>query len=128
MMPSLQTDQLYTIQQLSTRLKIPKPTLRFWEKELEGALMPLRTKGGQRRYTVEHIFVLEEIQKLKKEGMSLTDIKRALGNGESRHHQNLDLNGMDILVERIAKVVGKEIARFFKKNNVASKTLKADES
>ncbi len=60
--------------------------------------------------------------------MRLTDIKRALGNGESTHHQNFDLNGMDILVERIAKVVGKEIAGFFKKDNVASKTLKADES
>ena len=128
MIPSPPTDQLYTIQQLSMMLKIPKPTLRFWEKELEGALVPLRTKGGQRRYTIEHISILEEIQKLKNEGLRLTDIKRTLGNGESTLHQNLDLNGMDILIERIAKVVGKEIAGFFKKNNVASKTLKADES
>jgi len=109
-------------------LKIPKPTLRFWEKKLEGALVPLRTMGGQRRYTIEHISILEEIQKLKKEGMRLTDIKRTLGNGETTHHQNLDLNGMDILVQRIARVVGKEIAGFFKKDHVTSKTLKADES
>ncbi len=103
-------------------LKIPKPTLRFWEKELEGALVPLRTKGGQRRYTNEHIFILEKIQKFKKEGMRLTDIKRTLGNGETTYHQNLALNGMDILVQRIANVVGNEIASFFNKDNVASKS------
>ena len=45
-----QQEQLFTIQQLSKKLNIPKPTLRFWEKELEGIFVPLRTRGGQRRY------------------------------------------------------------------------------
>jgi DNA-binding transcriptional MerR regulator len=42
---------LYTIQQLSEKLKISKPTLRFWEKELKNIIVPRRTGGGQRRYT-----------------------------------------------------------------------------
>jgi DNA-binding transcriptional MerR regulator len=45
-------------------------------------LAPLRTNGGQRRYTVENIAVIEEIKKLKRKGMSLPDIKRKLGKGQ----------------------------------------------
>ena len=59
-----------------------QPTLRFWEKELDGILAPLRTHEGQRRYTVENIAVIEEIKKLKKKGMSLPEIKRKLGKGQ----------------------------------------------
>ncbi|WP_369707420.1 MerR family transcriptional regulator [Desulfosarcina sp. BuS5] len=34
------------MQQVSTKLNILKPTLRFWEKEFNGILVPLRTNGG----------------------------------------------------------------------------------
>ena len=73
--------QFSTIQQVSQRLDIPKPTLRFWEKEFEGILVPLRTNGGQRRYAAEHIFIIEEIRMLKKAGLTLVEIKRKLGKG-----------------------------------------------
>ena len=33
-----QTKNLYTIQQVSYKLEIPKSTLRFWEKELNGLI------------------------------------------------------------------------------------------
>lgn len=55
----------HTIQQLSAKLNVPKPTLRFWEKEFEGILLPLRTNGGQRRCTSEHVSVIEEIKMFK---------------------------------------------------------------
>ena len=71
-----------TIQQVSQKLDVPKPTLRFWEREFEGILVPLRTNGGQRRYAPEHISVIEEIKMLKKAGLSLSEIKRRLGRGE----------------------------------------------
>ncbi|GAI49134.1 unnamed protein product, partial [marine sediment metagenome] len=67
-------EQLFTIQQLSLKLKIPKPTLRFWEKELDGILVPLRTQGGHRRYTAEHIPILKGIKHLRKKGMSLVEV------------------------------------------------------
>lgn len=83
-----QKDQLHSIQQLSTKLNIPKPTLRFWEKEFEGILLPLRTNGGQRRYTSEHVAVIEEIKMLKKAGLSLAKIKRKLGNRYNSDNSN----------------------------------------
>ena len=74
-----QKEQLLSIQQLSTELNIPKPTLRFWEKEFEGILLPMRTNGGQRRYASEHISVIKKIRRLKKDGLSLIEIKKKLG-------------------------------------------------
>jgi len=51
-------EQAITIQQVSQKLDVPKPTLRFWEKEFEGILDPLRTNGRQRRYAPEHVAVI----------------------------------------------------------------------
>ena len=73
---------LLTIQQLSNRLKIPKPTLRFWEKELDGLIDPHRTEGGQRRYNHKHISIIEEVKRLRKNGIPLAEIK-ATGNGDT---------------------------------------------
>ncbi len=101
-----------TIQQISQKLKIPKPTLRFWEKEFEGILVPLRTRGGQRRYTSEHISVIEEINNLKRKGMSLAEVKDELQNNKKAKSGNSIPNGMDLLAERVAEVVKEEVYRF----------------
>ena len=106
-----QKEKLYSIQQVSTKLNIPKPTLRFWEKEFEGLLEPLRTDGGQRRYTPEHFSVIENIKTLKKAGLSLVEIKQKLVN--SRNINNSDMGGIDILADRVAEVVRLEILKFF---------------
>ncbi|MFZ7111307.1 MAG: MerR family transcriptional regulator [Desulfatiglandales bacterium] len=68
-----------TIQQVSHKLKVSRHTLRFWERELGGILVPLRTQGGQRRYTAEHLFIISEIRRLKGKGCSLEEIKGKLG-------------------------------------------------
>jgi len=104
--------QHLTIQQISKRLKIPKPTLRFWEKEFEGILVPLRTRGGQRRYTAEHISVIEEINNLKRKRMSLAEVKDELQNNKKAKSGNSIPKGMDLLAERIAEVVKEEVYRF----------------
>ncbi len=106
-------DQFLTIQQLSLRLNIPKPTLRFWEKEFDGILAPLRTQGGQRRYALEHIAIIEEINNLKSKGKSLAEIKRKLGNSSKGQDDNSNSNGMDLLAERVAEVVKTEVYKFF---------------
>ena len=105
-----QKEQLHSIQQISTKLNIPKPTLRFWEKEFEGILLPLRTNGGQRRYTLEHVSIIEEIRMLKKEGLSLAKIKRRMKNRPIS--ENSDRGGIDLLAERVAEVVRDEVLRF----------------
>ena len=114
-----QPEQLHSIQQISTKLNIPKPTLRFWENEFEGLLSPLRTHGGQRRYTFEHIAVIEKINALKKAGLSLAEIKRKLGRGVASESGTLGLEDrqtveIDILVERVTEAVKAELLKFLK--------------
>ena len=107
----MQENNLLTINQVSDLLKLPKPTLRFWEKELDGIFVPFRTNGGQRRYTVENIAVIEEIKKLKSKGMSLPEIKRKLSNSDKGDKSNS--NRIDFLAARVAEVVKAEVNRFF---------------
>ena len=120
-----QQEPLFTIQQLSLKLNIPKPTLRFWEKELEGIFVPLRTHGGQRRYTAEHISTIEEIKKLKGKGMSLLDIKRGFRNKRAGNISNTAR--IDLLLNRITEVVKAEIANFFENEGLKSKVFEIDE-
>ena len=108
-----QKEQLHTIQNLSAKVNIPKPTLRFWEKEFEGILLPLRTNGGQRRYTSEHVFLIKEIKMLKRAGLSLVEIKRKLE--KSHYRNNTNLEGINLLAERVAEVVKSEVHRFFER-------------
>ena len=96
-------------------LGISGPTLRFWECEFNGILTPFRTEGGQRRYTVAHIDILQKIINLKKTGMKLADIKtEMLGGGHFLPAEGLDTN-IEILTERITIAVRREIEEFFHK-------------
>ncbi len=115
-----QNEPLHSIQQISAKLNIPKPTLRFWEKEFEGILIPLRTHGGQRRYAPEHVSVIKEIKMLKKAGLSLIEIKRKLVKGQMseagcQRSGDEGTDGINFLAERVAKVVKMEVLRFFQK-------------
>jgi DNA-binding transcriptional MerR regulator len=108
------TDQLFTILQVSEKLKVPKPTLRFWEKELNGLFVPLRTHGGQRRYTAQNLLVLEEIKRGRESGLSLPEI------GERIHRtcekEEVPSSKIDLLATRVAEVVKTEVYNFFKKD------------
>lgn len=106
-------EQLLSIQQVSLKLKIPKPTLRFWEREFEGILVPLRTKGGQRRYTLEHISIIEQIKKLRRKGMSLAQIHAHLMKEYTSKMDNVSPSRIDFLANRVAEVVREEVYRFF---------------
>ena len=111
-------DKLLTIQEVSQRLNVTSHTLRFWEKELEGIIVPLRTNGGQRRYTSEHIFILEEIIKLKYQGMSLNNIKENLGSRFNTHNTNETNNKIDNLADRIAEIVRSALYNFLDKEKL----------
>ena len=118
-------EQAITIRQVSQKLDVPKPTLRFWERAFDGILVPLRTNGGQRRYAPEHISVIEEIKMLKKTGLSLVEIKRKSGKGQqsvvgcqrsetgSQRAGDGQMEEIDLLAERVAEVVKMEVLRFF---------------
>lgn len=104
--------QRFTIQEISEKLNIPKPTLRFWEKELGKFLAPFRTPGGQRRYTVENFHIIQEINKFRKEGMSIAEIKRELNSGSKARINNLSADHIDVLADRIAEIVKKQLREF----------------
>jgi DNA-binding transcriptional MerR regulator len=102
-----------TIQEASQRLGITTHTLRFWEKELEGVILPLRTKGGQRRYTLEHLFVIDEIKRLKNKGLSLANIKKELDSRYNSIRESSSAPRIDLLANHIADIVKSTIYSFF---------------
>lgn len=110
-MPNLLENHL-TVNQVSEKLNIPKPTLRFWEKELASIIAPVRTNGGQRRYSQENLVTLEKIKDLRNAGKSLAEIRDALGK-----NFNIDIGNGQIDIERlsrrIAEVVKDELTTFF---------------
>jgi DNA-binding transcriptional MerR regulator len=105
----------FTIQEASQRSDLTKHTLRYWEKELEGILSPLRSKGGQRRYTEEHLFLIEEIKRLKVKGLRLADIKLRLAKGKSADVDGLHSEKVEQLANRIAEIVRVAIHSFLEK-------------
>ena len=107
----MQENNLISIQEVSALLKVPKPTLRFWEKELDGILVPLRTNGGQRRYALEHLAIIGKVKELREKGMSLVEIKRQINN--TNKGDNSNSNRIDLLAARVADVVKAEVNRFF---------------
>ena len=105
--------QDFSIQEVSRKLTIPKPSLRFWDKEFSDILVPLRTKGGQRRYTRKHISMIEEIQKLRGMGVNLTEIHAHLMKNYESGMDDLNQSKIDFLADRVAEVVREEVYRFF---------------
>ena len=110
--------QTLTIQQASQRLKVTKHTLRFWEKKLDGVIVPLRTQGGQRLYTSEHLYVIEEIKRLKRKGLSLVHIKNKLDNNYNAEEDNSNRQRIDLLANQLAEMVRSAVYRFFEGENL----------
>ena len=105
-------NHLLSILEVSEKLDIPTHTLRFWEKELNGLLAPLRTNGGQRRYTTENLLLLEEIKKCRNEGFSLAEINEKFAQsfkGEASQSSKVEL-----LASRVAQAVKTEVYNFLK--------------
>lgn len=94
----------FSIGQVSKQLEVSCHTLRFWEKELGDIIVPLRTKGGQRRYTSKHVETIREIKRLRDNGLSLADIKARMSDQNSKNNdKNLDI--VDRVANEIAEIV-----------------------
>ncbi len=60
-------------------------TLRYWEREFEEFLNPVRTDGGQRRYRAEDIETVFTIKRLVRDEMfSIAGARRYLAREERR--------------------------------------------
>ncbi|HEB84607.1 MAG TPA: MerR family transcriptional regulator [Bacteroidetes bacterium] len=77
--PASPNQRLFSIGQVHAITGIPKPTLRFWEKEFVNYLKPYRTPGNQRRYDETSIERIRRINQLvHKEGYTLEGARRKL--------------------------------------------------
>ena len=73
-----------TIKEASDLTGIPIHTIRFWEKEFEGFLIPERTGGGQRRFneaTIKDILKLKDL--IHGKGLSIMGARAHLGMKKS---------------------------------------------
>jgi DNA-binding transcriptional MerR regulator len=106
----MDVDHLFTIRQVSTLIGLRPSTLRFWEKEFEGILAPVRTTGGQRRYRAEDLTVIKRIKQMREEGATISGIKRNLVKGEKGDYP--DPGRINLLADKVAEVVKAEIFHF----------------
>jgi len=75
----LPEENLYSIAQVNAITGVAKPTIRFWEKQFNEFLNPLRTEGNQRRYSRINIETIERINYLvREEGYTLEGARKKL--------------------------------------------------
>jgi DNA-binding transcriptional MerR regulator len=109
-------NDLFSIWEVSEKLKVPKHTLRFWEKELNGFLVPQRTRGGQRRYTPANVALLAEVKRQRDDGMGLAEIMKSIRQG--REERLRSSSKIDLLASRVAEAVKTEVYNFFRTEKV----------
>ena len=108
------SEHLLSIQQISRKFDIPKSTIRFWEKELNGLIVPNRTSGGQRGYTVDNAAMIGRIKDLREKGFCLAEINRNLASIENLSSSSLDLEKINRLADRLSEVIRNEVYHFLK--------------
>ena len=102
------TNNLFTIEEISRLVKIPKYTLRYWEAQFADFLSPGRTNGGHRRFTGEDMRRIKKIRELLKDkGYSIRGAKKRLKTED----QTLKTEDIDYLAQKIALVLKKEFLR-----------------
>ena len=75
----LRSPRMFSIGQVNAITGIPKPTIRYWEKEFKDFLDPARTTGNQRRYDEKTIADLEKVNYLVKvQGYTIDGARRKL--------------------------------------------------
>ncbi len=107
---SLEQKTTYYISEAAKKVQVESHVLRYWEDELQ---LPIRrNEMGHRYYTQEDIDTLQEIKRLKEEGLQLKAIKTVLSKGE------------DVILNKSQKYV----ISLAKDNNVSNKEPDMDKS
>ncbi|NQT35384.1 MerR family transcriptional regulator [bacterium] len=91
------TQVLYSISQVNALTGVPKSTIRFWEKEFEEFLIPLRTTGNQRRYDEKAVSIVQEINQLVNgEGYTLEGARRKMSDNPVQQGSNDNNSGVQL--------------------------------
>ena len=112
-MPAKPVDPLFTILQASQKCDLPRSTLRFWERRFSPFLNPIRSPGGQRRYSKEHLSIIARIKILKEQGRGLDEVRHALTQDQVAAVKPAMVVGLEHLADRLARLVKQEVYRFF---------------
>ena len=112
-MPAKPVDPLFTILQASQECGVPRSTLRFWERRFSPFLNPIRSPGGQRRYSKEHFNIIARIKILKEQGRGLDEVRYALAQDQVAAVKPAMVVGLEHLADRLAVLVKQEVYRFF---------------
>ena len=108
--------RLFSIGQVHAITGIPKPTLRFWEKEFSEYLTPQRTPGNQRRYSEDMVQKIARINQLvHEEGYTLDGARRKLSAEEASREAaesaipDIDENQLQQLAETMSDYLLKRL-------------------
>jgi DNA-binding transcriptional MerR regulator len=117
---------LMSIREMSALTGVPPHTLRFWEKKMPAVLSPMRTRGGQRRYSSEMVDRVHMIRRLTEEKRySLAAIQSHL-SATSGFAEPISNSGQHIRKEQAIDLLVNEIAGLLKEKLLH--LLKSDES
>ena len=86
--------QFLTVQQAAAKLRVSSQTLRRWDES--GVLVPLRTSGNQRRYTLEQILEFKQSKKKSlitttSAGISITESRKETAVVQPREQTSIVL-------------------------------------
>ncbi len=95
---------IYYISEAAKKVQVENHVLRYWEEELQ---LPIkRNEMGHRYYTEQDVKQLQEIKRLKEQGLQLKAIRTVLfkmPNLASNDKQDLVANEMEEIVKKQAK-------------------------
>ena len=90
-------EKKFTSSEISAQLKIPRSTLRYWEKEFADFIQTQETSGKHRRYGPREIEVLKEIKEL-------LDVKKyTIAGAKRRMAVNRDAGSFEQILGKAVK-------------------------
>ncbi len=73
------------IKEVSKITGVPAHTIRFWERDFNEYLIPVRTRGGQRRYSSQDIEIIEKIKHFRyKEKYTIAGALKEIRNNNGK--------------------------------------------
>lgn len=107
--PDKPSGELLTLSEVVSLTGVRKSTLRHWEREFSDFLKSVRTKGNQRRFTLESVRRIEKIKELVEEqGLTLRGVRLKLERVVS---PDADAPASDPALHRLAELMSEHVIR-----------------
>lgn len=97
-------EALYPIREVSSLTGVNSITLRAWERRY-GLIEPIRTDGGHRLYTLDHIDAIKAAVKLTSEGIPISQVKSRLGEAVANSKSRASVQGDYDYIARVQAAI-----------------------